>query len=298
MKKEIFFLGTGCMQPTEQRNHIGTLLNYHDELLLFDCGEGIQRQCKIAHIKLTKIKKIFISHWHGDHVLGLPGLLSSIAAELESPNLKIFGPPGTKSNIKALVSIFGKKMLPECDIVEARTGTIIETDDYHITVQPLKHSTPCIGFRFDEKERKKFKPGLLKKYGLTPGPLLGTLQRNKSITIKGKKITLDDVTYRIAGKTVTYITDTRPCAAVNTLAKDADVLIIESTYSEEMEDKAEEYFHLTTKEAALIASQNNVKKLVLTHISQRYKYPKELENEAKQYFDNIIVAEDFMRIKF
>lgn len=297
MKRELLFLGTGCMQPTKQRNHPGLLLNYHDQLLLFDCGEGIQRQLKIAGIKLTKITKIFISHWHGDHALGIPGLLSSIGAESDAPHVAIYGPKGTKKNISYLTSLLGSKQLPQLTVTEVERGTIAEEEDYQIEAQLLKHSARCVGYRFKERDRRRFKPALMKKYNLVSGPLLGQLQKDNQIFFQGKKIRIEEVTDNIPGFHWAYITDTRPCPGVDILAKNVDVLVIESTFKEDLQEKAEEYFHLTTKEAALIANRNNVKRLILTHISQRYQFSKELEEEAQKYFPACRVAEDFMKVQ-
>tara|TARA_Y100000310_G_scaffold343131_1_gene449366 strand:- start:1445 stop:2338 length:894 start_codon:yes stop_codon:yes gene_type:complete len=296
MKREITFLGTGCMQPTKERNHAGIMFNYDEELLLFDCGENIQRQARIAGFKLPKIKKIFITHWHGDHVFGLLGLLNSLSAQKDESTVYIYGPKGTSENVKIIKKLLGNQV-PKLTVKECGKGKVVDTEKYVVTSQPLNHSVPCVGFKFEEKTRMKFKMTLLKKFGLKPGPLLGKLQRGKTITHKGKKISPKDVMYEIPGKSFVYITDTRPCKGAETLAKEVDVLIIESTFKEDLQEKAIEFSHLTTKEAALIGNRSGAKKIILTHFSQRYKYVKELEDEAKQYFPEIKAAEDFMKVK-
>ena len=293
---EITFLGTGCMQPTEKRNHSGILLTYKGENILLDCGEGIQRQMRIAGIKLAKVTKILISHWHGDHVFGLPGLMSSIGADKPDKKIKIYGPPKTKEYIKNMFKSFAAKDIIEHEVYEIKEGKFFENEDFLLEVQPLKHSVRCIGFSFIEKEKRRINVAKAKKLGLE-GPVLGELQQGKDITLNKKKIKSKDVTYVVEGKKVSYIADTVVCEGAEKLAKNCDLLISEGTHLDDIKEKTEKYMHLTVKDAAIMASENNAKKLIITHISQRYKEPSEILAEAKIYFDNVKVAEDFMKVK-
>jgi len=295
---EITFLGTSCMQPTKDRNQSGILLQYDQELILMDCGEGIQRQMRIAGIKPAKVTRVLISHWHGDHVFGLSGILSTMGIDMQNQEktLYIYGPKGTKKYLKHLVQSFAGKNLVNFEVKEIRKGVFYQNEKFLLKAQPLKHSQICLGFSFHEASKRKIMEAKAEKLGVS-GPLLGELQRGKAVVVNGKKILPDDVSYILPGKKVSYIADTVPCDGANMLAKDADVVISEGTHLDDIKEKAGKYLHLTVKDAALIASENNAKKLVITHLSQRYKEPSEVLAEAKMYFANSVVAEDFMKVK-
>jgi len=283
--------------PTKKRGLAGVLLSYKSENILFDVGEGTQRQLKIAGIKPGKVTKILISHWHGDHVLGLPGLLQTFSASEYHGTLEIFGPPGSKKFFEHMMKGFAVKEIVEYKLIEVEKGKFFENDDFYLEALPMKHSAPCLGFNFVEKDRRRIDLKKAKKLGLKEGPLLGKLQKGKSVMLKGKKIKPDEVSYVVRGKRVVYITDTRPCDNIVKLAEGADILIIEATFGSDLQEKAEEYGHLTAKDAAMLANESGVKKLVLTHFSQRYKNSKELEEDARQVFDNTVAAEDFMKVR-
>ena len=295
---QLTILGTSATIPTKKRNHGGYLLTYKAEGLLFDCGEGIQRQMKIAGISFSKITRIFLSHWHGDHMLGLPGLLQSMAMHQYTKTLKIYGPPGSKQKYKKLLEAFESSYPIEATIQDVKEGKFLDTKDFYVEAYPLTHRTKCYGYRFVEKDRRKIKPSALKNLGIQEGPIVGKLQEGKTITIKGKKISPEQVSKIIKGRIFAYISDTRPNKNCKKLAKDADLLLCESTYSSEHKEKAEEYYHMTAVEAAQIASQNNAKKLILTHFSARYKDESVLEKDARTVFDNTTAAKDFMKIIF
>lgn len=294
---QIQFLGTGCMMPTKTRNLAGVLLSYKAENILFDVGEGTQRQLKIAGIKPGKVTKILISHWHGDHVLGLPGLLQTFMASQYHGTLEIYGPRGSKKYFENMMKGFAVKEIVEYKLKEIGSGKFFETNDFYLEALPMKHGAPCVGFAFVEKERRRIDMKKAKRLGLTEGPLLGKLQKGQAVTLKGKKIKPDEVSDVVEGKKVVYVTDTEPCDNIVKLAKGADLLIMEATYSSQLQEKAEEYGHLTAKEAGMLANQAHVKKLILTHFSQRYKNVKELEEDARQVFDDTEAAEDFMKVR-
>jgi ribonuclease Z len=285
------------MVPTKERNHTGIFLSYDAEGILIDCGEGIQRQMKIAGIKLTKITKILITHWHGDHVLGLPGLLQSLAASEYNRKLYIFGPKGTKNYFKKLTELFILELSFEIIVEEVEKGFFFENEEYMLEAQALEHGMATVGYSFVEKDKRKINVEFVKKKGIPEGPLLGELQKGKSITFKGAKISVQEATHLVKGKKLAIILDTLLCDSCYKLAENADTLICESSYASNLENKAHEYKHLTAQQAALIASQSNVKQLVLTHFSTRYKNSQEIEEDARTYFNNIICAEDFMKIK-
>ncbi len=295
---EILFLGTSCMQPTKERNHPGFVLSYGTENILFDCGENIQRQMRIAGIKPAKITKILISHWHGDHVLGLPGIMQTMGASQFSGKLVIYGPKGTKENLKKIMSVFAKADVIEHEIVEiTKSCKIVENDEFILEAYELEHGIETYGFKFIEKDKRKINMKKIKHLKIPEGPLIGKLQKGKDIKIKKEIIKADDVTTIKEGKIIGYIADTVYTSNCLEIAQDCDLLISESSFTSKHKEKAEKYKHLTAEEAASIANQCNVKKLVLTHFSQRYKDSNEILEDAKKLFQNVVLAYDFMKVK-
>src|SRR3989338_2048628 len=217
---QIVFLGTSSMVPTKERNHSSILISYGSENILVDCGEGTQRQLKIAGIKLTKITRILISHWHGDHVLGLPGLIQSMSSSGFNKTLNIYGPKGTKKLIEKMFEVFGFDRKFEIKVNEIKSGKFFENDEFIIETGQLEHNIETLGYRLEERGKRKINLGFVKKIGIPEGPLLGKLQDGKSITWKGKKIDVDKATSPVKGKSVAIITDTVPCKGAYKLAKD------------------------------------------------------------------------------
>jgi len=293
---KITFLGTSCMMPTKERNPSAVFLEFKADGFLFDCGEGTQRQMRIGGLNLAKTSKILISHWHGDHVLGLPGLLLTIASLDLKRKIEIYGPRGSKRAFQKLFGGIEFETKFNINITEVHEGVFFENEDYALESLPMTHPVPCVGFSFIEKDRRRIKVSTIKKLGIPDGPLLGKLQKGKNVTWKNKKVSADDVTSLIKGRKITFITDTLLNKNCVKLASNADILICDSTYSSKLKDKAAEHSHLTSLEAAQIASQANVKKLVLTHFSARYKNTSELEEDARTAFDNVIAAKDFLHI--
>lgn len=294
---EIIFLGTSCMVPTKERNHQAIFIPYKEEGLLLDCGEGTQRQLKIAEIKPTKITKLLITHWHGDHVLGLPGLLQTLNASEYEKKLEIFGPVGTIEYFEHMFRAFSFRINFAHSITEIKDGDRLDFKDLVVETHDLSHIIPCLGYSICEKDRRRIRLPYIKKKGIPEGPLLGDLQDNKSINWKGEKISPDDATYVVAGKKTTIILDSMLCNNAYLLAKDSDLLVCEAVYASSLLHKAEEYKHMTAKQAAELAAASNAKKLILTHFSQRYKSVEELLDEAKIIFKNTSAAFDFMKVK-
>jgi ribonuclease Z len=294
---EIVFLGTSCMVPTKERNHQGIFISYKEEGILADCGEGVQRQFKIADIKPTKISVILISHWHGDHVLGLPGLLQTLNSSGYEKKLRIYGPKGTKEQFAHMFKAFSFVIGFEHEIIELDGHGTIDLKDIVVDALALDHSIPCLGYSIREKDKRKIKIPFIKKHEIPDGPLLGSLQDNKEIVWKGKKISPDDATYIVKGKKVTIILDTVPCNNALVLARDSDVLISEAVYVQDLFHKSEEYKHMTAHQAAELCSKSNSKMLILTHFSQRYKTSEPLVEEAKNVVSDVVAAHDFMKVR-
>ncbi len=291
----ITFLGTSSMIPTPERNHNSILISYKNHGILVDCGEGTQRQLRIARIKPSKITKLLITHWHGDHVLGIPGLIQNLAAHNYKNTLDIYGPKGSKKYLKNMLSGIVVQEKVKYEVKELSSGVFYK-NDFILEALPLDHITPCLAYSFKERDSRKINLGYTKKFGLTRHPLLGNLQRGKDIVYKGKKIQASKATTLIKGKKIAIVMDTAPTKNAVKIAKDSDILITEATWSKELEKFVMKRKHLTAELAAKIAKQANAKKLILTHFSQRYKDIKQLETEAKKVFKNTVLAEDFMQI--
>jgi ribonuclease Z len=298
MAIKLTFLGTSQAVPTAKRNHTSILLRYEDEMILIDCGEGTQRQFRIADINPCKITRILITHWHGDHVLGIPGLLQTLALNGYNKTLNIYGPKGTKRFMDMIYELFVFTGGIRIEVHEVEKGVFINEEKFSVESFPVIHGTPCVAYRFSEKERRRVDMKKLKTYKL-PGPLIGKIQKGEDISFNGKKIKSDDVTYLQEGKIISFILDTKTCDNCFNAAKNSDILVIESTYSSELGEKAEEYKHLTSIQSAEIAKKSHAKRLFLTHLSQRYeKDDEKLLKEAKKVFSKTELAKDFMEIEF
>ena len=290
------FLGTSSMVPTKERNHQSILLSYKKDNIMVDCGEGTQRQLKIAGLKANSITKLLISHWHGDHVLGIPGLMQTLAVSNYDKTLEIYGPKGTRQHFKWMFKAFEFTRKIKYKIREVSNGKFFENEDFKLYSYKLEHKIPCVGYKFVEKDKIRILPNKMKSIGLKEGPLIGKLQKGRSINFKGKRIKPEDVGFIEKGRTIGIITDTGLCENCLKIAENADLLVSEATFKTELSEKAYEYSHLTIKDAAYIATKANVKKLIVTHFSQRYKSSNEIEEEAKNYFNNVRAAYDFMKI--
>ena len=290
------FLGTGNAVPTEKRNHTSILASFANENILIDCGEGTQRQLKVAKISASKITRIFITHWHGDHILGLPGLLQTLAMTDYQKTLKIYGPQGTKyfmSLIEKLMTSFKIKI----EIYEV-VGEFIKEKFWSAHCLPMNHGCPANAYSITLNDRIRLKKDKIKKLKLPNSPLIGQLSAGKDIVFNKKKIKAKDVTYQEKGKKVTFILDTGMNENALRLAANSDLLITESTFSSKEAEQAKEYKHLTSQDAATIAKKSKSKKLILTHISQRYEHnTKPIEQEAKKIFKNTKIVSDLDSIK-
>lgn len=297
MKIPIIFLGTSQAIPTAKRNHTAMLMQYKDENILIDCGEGTQRQFRKAKLNPFKLTRLLITHWHGDHVLGLPGLFQTLTLNNYNKTLHIYGPKGTTNFINLIYRLFVFTGKLKIEVREVK-GKFLETKDFYLEAFPLLHGAPCNAYCFVEKDKRRLNKDKLKKLNLPNSLLLRELQKGENIEYKGKTIKAKDVSYTEKGKKVTFLLDTVICENCYKAAENSDLLIAESTYTEQEKELAREYKHLTAKQAAEIAKSSKVKKLLLTHISQRYdnKENKILE-EAKKIFPATTVAEDFMKVE-
>lgn len=294
---EITFLGTSCAVPTKERNHVSIFVSCRGEGILLDCGEGTQRQLKIAGIKPTKITRVFISHWHGDHVLGLAGLIDTVGFMGYTQTLHIYGPKGSKEFFSHMSKSRLDTINIKIDVHEVGEGRIYDGKELFVEAASLEHVGHVLGYSLVEKDRRRIDVKYIKKLGIPDGPLLGKLQEGKPITWKGKKVSVKDATYVVKGKKLAYVADTLPCKGAMKLARNADLLICDSTYHSALQEKAEEFKHMSSRDAGLLANQAGAKQLALIHFSARYKSVQELEQDARDVFDNSFAAKDFMKIE-
>jgi len=297
-KVKLIFLGTGCAIPTKRRNHPAILLSHKSENILIDCGEGVQRQMRIAHVNPCSITKILITHWHGDHTLGIPGLVQTLELNGYNKKLDIYGPKGTKMFMDLYLKLFVHQSAINIEIHEISNGKFFENSEFSLEAEPMNHNTPALAYSFEIKEKTRLDKAKLKKLKIANSPIIGDLRNGKTINLNGKKINGKDLIYKEKGKKITIILDTAINENCYKIAKNSDLLITESTFSQEEEENAKLTFHLTSKQAAGIAKKSNSKKLVLMHLSQRFeKDPSKLLKEAKAVFKNTVLAEDFMKIE-
>jgi len=289
---KITFLGTGAMLPTKERNPNAIFISYNTHGILIDCAEGTQRQLRLAGISPNKIDIVLITHWHGDHVLGIPGLLQTLGASNYNKKLLIYGPKGSKKFFNHMLEGFVFKYRFKCEVHEINEGKFFENKDFYLQADRVEHSIDCLSYSLIEKDKLKINIDYTKKFGLIQHPLLGELQKGKDIIYNGKKILVEKATTVKKGKKICFILDTYYDKKLVNIAKNADLLISESTWLEK--DKLQDKEHLSAKDAGKIAKRAKVKKLILTHFSQRYKDLSEMLKECKKEFSNVELANDLM----
>ena len=300
---EILFLGTGAGVPSKSRNVsslVLKLLNELNETWLFDCGEGTQHQILKTTLKPGKVKNIFITHMHGDHIFGLPGFLSSRSFQGgDNQPITIYGPPGIEQYINASLKYSKSNLLYKVNIVELdpKGGEIQLNKGWKVKYLPLQHNILSFGYRIEEpKSDGVLLVEKLKEYNIPNGPIFGKLKNGKTVTLEdGTELDGKDfVGEAQPGKVIAIIGDTRPNENIEKLAEDADVLIHEGTHAKGENKMANRYFHSTVEQAAQVAKASNVKQLYLNHISSRYLGAdvKQLEKDARSIFKHTKVAYD------
>ncbi len=295
----VTFLGTGGTLPTTNRNPSAILINREGELLLFDCGEGTQQQMMRAKTGM-KINSIFITHFHADHFLGIPGLIQTMSFNGRNEPLDIYGPPWTKQFVSLLIALGYYKLGFAINAHELEGGEVIDKGDYSIRAVSTDHGIPSLGYVIEEKKRTgRFNREKAIELGVPVGPLFSKLQKGEAVTINGRTILPSQVVGGSRpGRKLVYSGDTRPCESIEKESAGADLLIHDGTLADELKDWALETKHSTSSEAALLARKAQVKQLILTHISSRYSESAEpLLRDAKSVFENVRIAEDLMEIE-
>jgi len=291
---ELAFLGTGGSWPTVHRNVSALALKRGSEVLLMDCGEGTQRQFQRSELSYMGVSTVLLTHLHGDHILGLPGLMQTMDLNDRSDPLLVAGPPGTKRYVSLLMSRPMPTPSYDVEVLELEDGDVIGFDGYRVEARELDHTATALGYAIVEDPRPgRFDKQAALDLGVPEGPMFGRLQQ-------GEPVELDDGTVvepeqvldpPRRGRKVAYTGDCRPSEVTAELAEGADVLVHEATFADDRED-ANEMGHSTARQAAFLAQQAGVRELFLTHISPRYADPSPLVEQAREVFEDARVAED------
>ncbi|WP_058304353.1 ribonuclease Z [Gorillibacterium timonense] len=300
---ELTFLGTGAGTPTKFRNVTSSVLNLQKECgvsWMFDCGEGTQHQLLHSSLRMSRMTKLFVTHLHGDHIFGIPGLLSTRSNHGAELPLVVYGPKGIADYIQTSLRLSESRMKYPVTIVEIDEGVIFEDEYFTVEAARVDHRIECFGFRVCEKDR----PGTLdadalKADGVPAGPHFAALKRGETVILSdGRRI--DGARYVgpvQPGRIVAIIGDTRPHPSSIRLAEEADLLVHEATFTNDKVDMAFDYGHSTARQAAEIAMKANVRRLVMTHVSARYQGGEEaLLQEAREIFPASDYAEDFLTV--
>lgn len=301
---EITFLGTTASIPTPDRNHPSVYARYvgkEEAAVLFDCGESTQRQIFKAGLNFMRIGHIFISHWHADHYAGLFGILETMSLEKRKDPLFVYGPEASKfMGILTSLGYAGKnfRIVPvDVDFSGSSVQTLLDEKEFYVASVPVRHGIPAVAYALVEKDRVRIDSEKAVSIGLPKqGPVFNKLKEDGKAVYKGNTINLSDISTKTPGKKIVYSGDTQPCRNLVHLAENADALIMDCTYFEDMEER----HHTNLVQAVELASHANVKELILTHISRRYQSQPELEKMANDAARNsgiksIKVARDFMK---
>lgn len=296
--RELVVLGCSSQQPTRYRNQGAYLVRWNGEGLLFDPGEGTQRQFIFANIAPTAVTRIFISHFHGDHCLGLGSMLMRLNLDKVQHPIHCYYPASGKTYFHRLR--YGTIYHETIEVIEHpihQGGVVEDFGNFRIEAQFLDHQVDTLGWRITEPDMIKFIPEKLREHQIH-GPIIQQLLHKQYLIRNGERILLQDVSTIRKGDSIAIISDTLPCEAIITLAKNTRLMLCESTYLEQHKHLAKGHFHMTAKQAATLAKQANTQELILTHFSARYLDTKEFESEAQEVFTNTHAAQEFHRYAF
>jgi ribonuclease Z len=290
--RELVVLGTASQAPTRYRNHNGYLLRWDGYGVLFDPGEGTQRQMVLAGVASSSIDRICLTHLHGDHCLGLPGVLGRMSLDQLDRVVDVFFPAESSATFDHLVNASIGRRTVTLRPRPSSEGVLSDDPPLRLSARRLDHSVPTLGWRLEEPDGRTMLPSRLAAAGVS-GPDVGRLQRDGVLTTgAGGTVHLDDVSVARPGQTFGFVMDTRLCDAAVSLAAGVDLLVCESTFLSDDQDLATAYGHMTASQAAWLARESGARRLVLTHFSQRYTDDARFLAEAGEIFPDVVVARD------
>lgn len=295
--RELVVLGTASQAPTRDRNHNGYLLRWDQLGLLCDPGEGTQRQMLIAGVRSSQVTHILITHQHGDHCLGLPGVLQRMALDQRTDPVHLVHPVEATPYIDRLLGIglfdggvdIVRVPLPQEPSIVALAGGAT------LHAVPLDHRVPCLGYRLQEPAHAAFDPAALARAGLH-GPVVGQLAREGRVVVEGRTVTVEEVSEAVPGQAYAFVMDTRVCEGAARLLDGVDLGVVEATFHDGEEELAQRFGHMTAGQAGRLAAQAGVRRLVLTHFSQRHPEGAGYAAQAAVHHADVVPAEDLMRI--
>jgi ribonuclease Z len=294
--RELVILGSSSQVPTRYRNHNGYVLRWDDEVILFDPGEGTQRQLALAHVSAPSITMICITHFHGDHCLGLPGVLARFGLDRVRHPVDLYYPASGEQYLERLrhAAVMDEWTLLRTHAVDT-DGLVVDRGTFALHAARLDHSTEAYGWRIGQPDGRRMLPDRLEALGIR-GEAVGRLQRDGTIEVDGRTVTVDEVSEPRPGQHFAFVMDTGVCDGARTLADRADLLVCESTFLDSERDLAVSYRHLTARQAAEIAKEARARLLVLTHFSQRYPNENDFLQEAQRVFPHVVAARDLMTV--
>jgi ribonuclease Z len=290
--RALLVLGTAAQTPTRERHHNAHVLRWDDQLVLFDPGESTQLQLARGGVKAAAIDRVCLTHLHGDHCLGLPGFIERRSADAVERPLHLHFPAASGDHLHNLLDAtedtgpVDLRLHPAADHPEE-----FDAGEYRLISRPLDHTVPAVGWRLEEPPRRHLLPDRLAELGVT-GPLAGRLQREGSVEVGGRRVHVGEASEERPGQSFAFVMDTRRCAGATALAHAADLLICEATFRNGEEDLAETYGHLTARQAAELAREAGVRRLVLAHFSQRHPDSAAFADEARVVFPDVVAADD------
>jgi ribonuclease Z len=301
MSLSLLLLGTSASRPTVERNVSGIAVVREGETLLFDCGEGTQRQMMRYGVSFS-VRDIFFTHFHADHVIGLIGLMRTMALQGRTDPLRLWGPKGGARHLRRAEQFGVDRLTFPVEIEELDGGSRVDRGEYAIVPFDVEHGPgPAFGYALVEKDRKgRFDPDQARALGVPEGPLWGRIHRGESITLDDGRVipSSDLVGPPRAGRLVVITGDTRPCAGTERAARDADLLVHEATFGDEEAERAVETGHSTAREAGQLAQRAGCRRLLLTHFSARYSRDASvLDAQAREEFPNVVIGKDGMEIE-
>ena len=294
--RELVILGTASQAPTRHRNHNGYVLRWDGQSFLFDPGEGTQRQMTLGGISAWPIRHICVTHFHGDHCLGLPGVLQRMSLDGVTHPVDVLFPATGTGYFRKLrrASVFNDR-IDVRPLPVAADGTVTTDGPLSIVAVRLEHEPETFGWRIEEAPGRTMLPDRLDAAGVE-GEMIGRLQRSGSVEVAGRRVRIEDVSTHRAGQRMSFVMDTGICDAAVDLAADSDLMVCEATFAGEDEHLARRFRHLTAADAARIARDAGARRLVLTHFSQRYPDVRPLLDEAASIFPDVIAGEDLLRV--